>query len=397
MADQLFARSWVWYVPSDRDRHIADLAASFASAPPQARRQALIKAGGDGGRVWQQWNDEVCSAYERAGIEPIAWIYGHPNDADIDAAVGAYRKRPCRELIVNPEVEWSYANGITDDYVRGWIDRLRRRLRAEFGTAPEIGFSSVASWDWFPYSAWSAECDGTEDVQCYWLPDTADQAAPMRRKSRDGARIVVSLPACQSEDAGGQHVAWTDRRLADLAEYYAQGTRGLVGFNGWQSGATGVNGRARTDFGHGAMGHAFSLLSRFASPWVPLVESGVSLYPYDIDPDPNVWHCWLPDGSLDTWVIEPAYLAFWRNLRANNVDPLALLGLPISGMYLDDSGRKVQWFERARMEMEGDGRVSLGLVGAEALGARNREAQAVRSMGQAVPSLSVIDGLQRAG
>lgn len=386
----LYARSWCWYRPANAAEHAANLARSMLAAPQGALKQLLMKAGGDGGNVWSEYSGPNCEVYEAQGIDVIPWLYVSTDlDAEASAAIATLKKRRASELMLNCEVEWSYANGITDDYVARFVDGMRSRIRAALGWVPTLGFSSVASWKWFPYSAWSNACDGTEDVQCYWLPETADQADPVRRRSRVGAKIIAALPACQREDSGGQGVVWDNARLAALATYYATGMRDLVGFDGWQSGATGRGGRARTDYGHDAMGAAYRLLNAFAKPVNPTPQ--VSDFPYDVDPRAEVWHCYLPDGSLDTWVTEQKFLNYWQMHGE-----LEAFGLPISGMGLDEGGRKVQYFERARFELHGD-TVVLGRVGAELLDARKWSQEVVRpAFGGLVSAESALYGLRAA-
>lgn len=372
-----YCDSWVWYVPADAGAHAARLAASMPIPRPDLARRVLVKAGGEGS-VWQQWAVDRLVPYEQRLIEPIPWVYFTPNPADDEVCLATLRKRPASEIVLNVEVEWG---GVSPDTVQRRINGLRAKLRAA-GFAIPIGFSSVASWDWFPYPAFSAACDGTEQVQAYWRPDRADQIAPLLRKSRQGARIVVGLPACLSEDAGGDNQAWTLASLRDLATYYATGTRDLRGFNGWQSGATAPGGNARPDFAHEAMQFAYTLLPAFGAPDPEVVAgsklAGARNLPYNVAADnPAVWHCLLPDGSLDVWVIRPEFVAKYEEY---GIHALEVFGLPIAGMHPDAAGMLVQYFERARMELAAPGIVTLGRVGWEAL-QRESAAQVAASIG----------------
>lgn len=239
----------------------------------------------------------------------------------------------------------------------------------------------MASWNWFPYAAFSKACDGTEQLQAYWKPHRADQIWPLSQKSRAGAKIVVGLPACLNEDAGGDDQIWTEQGIEDLADYYATGTRDLVGFNGWQSGATDRGNPARPDYAYDAMTYAYSLLPDYSTqlPEKPVdPQPSVSLnLPYNVSNDPAVWHCFLPDGSLDVWVIQSQFIEKYQSVGNRGLE---LFGLPISGMYIDPFGKAVQYFERARFELAADGVVDLGRVGAESLELKNIITQSSNGM-----------------
>ncbi len=81
--------------------------------------------------------------------------------------------------------------------------------------------------------------------------------------------------------------------------------------------------------------------------------------PHNVSDNPAAWH----DEVTDKWVIQREFLDLYLSFGDK---ALHLFGHPVSGMYRDDqSGLTLQWFERARFELQADGRVTLGLVGAE--------------------------------
>lgn len=73
-------------------------------------------------------------------------------------------------------------------------------------------------------------------------------------------------------------------------------------------------------------------------------------------------------GVGEYWIIEPIL----SHYRANGA--LARYGWPLSGLYTETEGEArglaVQWFERARLEVQPDGTVTEGRLGAELLAAR---------------------------
>jgi len=96
---------------------------------------------------------------------------------------------------------------------------------------------------------------------------------------------------------------------------------------------------------------------------------GVNNLPYNVRAEGDVWHCVLPDGSLDVWVIQPEFIGEYLRLGEGAIRQY---GFPVSGMAPDESGKLTQYFERARFELGEGGRVDLGRVGFELLDARNK-------------------------
>jgi hypothetical protein len=77
--------------------------------------------------------------------------------------------------------------------------------------------------------------------------------------------------------------------------------------------------------------------------------------PYQRNDNPGAWHC-VTEG-LDKWVTQPEFLSLY--LAAGD-SALRRYGLPYRGQV-----GNVQYFERARLELQADGSVGLGRVGAE--------------------------------
>lgn len=361
MATTSYRDTWVWYLPVNMEAHATALQQSGCT-------RALVKAGGDGGRVWSQYG-LPSAAYNNYAIADVPWLYATPDEIEWAAAVGALRRKWSDELILNPEIEWW---GKSREFTLAWLDGLRRAIRAAHGRAPLIGWSSVPTWQQFPYEAWSEGCDGTEQPQVYWRLSRANQVQASNNRARRGATIVPILPACQSEDSGGDGMSWTDGALAGLVTAINTGLRDQRGYSGWQSGATGTGGQARGDYAHAAMRAAYDSL-----PALEILADqpaqGLGL-PFNDSQNPAVWHC----AATDIWVIDPQFIARYL---AQGKDALDIYGLPVSGMSLDASGRAVQYFERARFERHGDIAL-LGRVGAELL-----EAQARASTWTLVPKL----------
>jgi hypothetical protein len=96
-------------------------------------------------------------------------------------------------------------------------------------------------------------------------------------------------------------------------------------------------------------------------------------------PETRINVCDVADGALRT-----GFLAYWRGhgvefdgrAGASEAESLALFGLPLTPVMTerlsDGRDHKVQWFERARVELHTDAngasRVLLGLLGNEMLG-----------------------------
>jgi hypothetical protein len=341
--------TYLWYLPDD----VRALAKRLREG---GCTHAVVKAGGDGGRVWAQWG-AACDPLAAAGLEVVPFFYIHPHDGREDEAIiQALRNRPAEIIMLNPESEW---RGLSNRYATEWVHSLRERLVHEFGRAPKIGFSSVPTWADFPYEGFSRACD-LEHPQVYWRPHRADQVAASNRRAREGAVVVPILPACQAEDAGNDGMEWTDAALAELAQYCLTGLRDLAGFSGWQSGATGPGGRARRDYAHKAMAAAYALLPELQLTAATVGAVGAPLpLPFNDSPNPAVWHC----SRTNVWVVEPAFLAKYQQFGDK---ALELFGLPVVGMVVNQqSGLREQYFERARFKLQKDGTVSLGLVGAE--------------------------------
>lgn len=75
----------------------------------------------------------------------------------------------------------------------------------------------------------------------------------------------------------------------------------------------------------------------------------------------GAWHA----AETGHWVVGP-FLEFWRGNGG-----LPIFGFPVTGEYADESGRHLQYFERARFEREpGSNQVQLGRVAAELLETR---------------------------
>lgn len=93
-------------------------------------------------------------------------------------------------------------------------------------------------------------------------------------------------------------------------------------------------------------------------PWIAraalLAGQAAPLAPAPEPDNPAAWY--VPE--TDKWVLEPL-LGYWK---ANG--GLAVFGYPVTGMF-GDGDRNVQYFERARLEVQPDGTITRGRVGAE--------------------------------
>lgn len=92
------------------------------------------------------------------------------------------------------------------------------------------------------------------------------------------------------------------------------------------------------------IGQVAALVAGQATPPAPAEEPG----------NPAAWHA----VETDKWVLEPL-LSYWK---ANG--GLAEFGYPITGLFAEGE-LKVQYFERARLEVHPDGTITRGRVGAE--------------------------------
>jgi hypothetical protein len=166
-------QAYIWNLPTDRAAHARRLVEGGC-------RHVRVKAGGDGGRLWQAWSDpSATQPYRDAGLRVTPWFYTWPVQGDIDVVIAAMRAQPFDEYALNPEVEWRWQNSNenpwnslqqANDGAAAWLAKMEAAL-----PGVRRAFSSVPSWLDFPYEAWCAGCDQAEP-QHYW-PQWAAMAA----------------------------------------------------------------------------------------------------------------------------------------------------------------------------------------------------------------------------
>lgn len=99
-------------------------------------------------------------------------------------------------------------------------------------------------------------------------------------------------------------------------------------------------------------------LHEVAAPVVPLPDVAPQAPPVIVNP--HAEEIAIPGTGRSYWLIDPI-LSYWRDNGG-----IVTFGYPWSGMYTDSAGTVVQYFERARLEIAGDGvTVTRGRVGAE--------------------------------
>jgi hypothetical protein len=158
-------QAYIWNLPTDRAAHARRLVEGGC-------RHVRVKAGGDGGRLWQAWSDpSATQPYRDAGLRVTPWFYSLPVQGDIDVVIAAMRAQPFDEYALNPEVEWRWQNSNenpwnslqqANDGAADWLAKMEAAL-----PGVRRAFSSVPSWLDFPYEAWCAGCDQAEP-QHYW-------------------------------------------------------------------------------------------------------------------------------------------------------------------------------------------------------------------------------------
>lgn len=364
---------YVWGTNGPRDLRAVRLLAGRLKGI--GTEQVLVKAFGDLGDVWiegrhlpsyanPQWSPAWLQPYRDLGLEVTPWGYPWPDHRDIEACVEALEAVWCDEVILNPESEWrvhwasSPYNTLAEAnrYARDWVRRLKARCQEEFGKVPRLGLSSCPTWADFPYEGFMEECDFA--LPEHYFPDnemapdgeTGHEAgedmveAHIRRAGRDKPCYVV-VTACGEYKDGSPKNDYEPYSVVGLARNALGDMPDLDGFCAWEAG----NGAFQAD----AVAQVFALVPQLVAQTPKPLD-----LPYNIAENPAVWHC----GLTDKWVVEPAFLDRYRSLGDKAIE---VLGLPITGQ--DDT---IQYFERARMERQPDGRVTLGLLGTELLAAR---------------------------
>jgi hypothetical protein len=227
-------QTYIWYLPNDRRAHAKRLRAIGVT-------HIRIKAGGDDGRLWEQWTDlAAAQPYRDEGLTVSPWFYTWPTPGDQAVVLRAMRAQPFEEYALNPEVEWrTDSNANTWNTVEQaniaaaeWLDQMER-------TVPSIkrAFSSVPSWVGFPYEAWCAGCDQDEQ-QHYWprnmLADVYgkdyDEVGYHRLRGGDELPCIPIITACQEYPDAGV-IALAKNALMDFPN--------LDGFSSWESGNSG--------------------------------------------------------------------------------------------------------------------------------------------------------------
>jgi hypothetical protein len=224
-------QTYLWYVPRDAAAHVSRLVDIGVE-------HVRIKAGGDTGRLWEQWaNPAATQPYRAAGLRVTPWFYTWPVQSDIDVVIRAMRAQPFDEYALNPETEWRTQSrenpwrtlADANAGAAAWLARMEAAL-----PGVRRAFSGVPSWLDFPYEAWCAGCHQAEP-QHYWprhlLSDWGgqdlDQVGFHRRRGGDALPCVPLLTASREYDDAGV-VALARVALADFPT--------LDGFSAWEAG-----------------------------------------------------------------------------------------------------------------------------------------------------------------
>jgi hypothetical protein len=229
-------QAYCWYLPANTAAHAARLVAGGCA-------HLRVKAGGDGGGVWQQWADQArTQAYRDAGLRVTPWFYTWPLQEDIDAIARAHAAHPFDECGLNPETEWRWRNSNENPWnslaeanqgARDWVARLRSAV-----PAARLAYSSCPTWYDFPYEGFAETCDQAEP-QHYWpdnlmAPDgeTGEEAgedsveAHVRRAGTAQPTVPILTASREYPDAG----------VIDLARNALGDYPTLAGFSMWEAG-----------------------------------------------------------------------------------------------------------------------------------------------------------------
>jgi hypothetical protein len=235
---------YIWNMPRNASARLALRATLIATGC----ETIWVKAGGDDGYAWTptqpsppawlrpQWSDAWLDDF--APLATLPWFYIWPRETEYNAVALALRSRMADTLALNPETEWRVQSSVNPyrnlaEANRGaeaWVDKLRRRLREEFGREFRIGFSGVPSWTDFPYEGFDAACDFSHP-QHYWpahlMARNEDQIrAHLRRVGKAKPCVPILTVAREYGDEGAYALAETAvRDYPDLA-----------GFSGWVAG-----------------------------------------------------------------------------------------------------------------------------------------------------------------
>lgn len=249
--------------------------------------------------------------------------------------------------VVDAEMEWARRDDPIEHAVR-YIKAMRDLLGTYpvgFSNAPRanLGFAGYpidlmcekGAFDFWVPQVYINEWDVPEQLDL-WVRRSVglvtDTAMP---KNMNGLPV---FPAFDTIDENGVDVEYA--MIGDMTDYAIK--YGCRGVNWWQWEAISEN-----------LWYEISDQSEKFSTAPQMLN-----LPYNDSTNPAAWHC----STTDIWVVEPAFLARYEK---ENGRGLELFGLPWQGMDVDANGRKFQVFERARFELEPDGSVSLGRVGAE--------------------------------
>lgn len=233
-------QAYLWYVPETNvPAHAARVVATGAT-------HVRVKAGGDDGKVWAQWRTPaVTQPYRDVGLVTSPWFYIWPGENDKAAIVRAQQFQGFDEVALNPETEWRVQsrenpwNSLAEANAAAaaWVTDLRSRLAP--GT--HIPFSSVPSWDDFPYEGFAQACDSAEP-QHYWfgseLARGENQVQAHVRRAGATMRCVPILTASREHDDAG---------VVQLGRDALTALPTLAGFSSWECGNAAYQWQAMTD------------------------------------------------------------------------------------------------------------------------------------------------------
>lgn len=330
--------------------------------PGMVRRMLEVGATGvkvkvhDGEWSWLGHNQvrEMVTACHAAGLGVIGWGYNVGNwqgpaigfdgsdrhnctIADEIARIGEAFAVGIDGYELDPEMEWARNAQRPDPaaHAREYLERLRSAFPSQtIGSCniPRVGggFPDYPLPEMIPYVDYFAP----QTYVVEWgIPELVDRWT----KRAMGLLLDTGVP----DRLGGVPVLPT----YDLAQ--DDGTPAAPGF---------LVGAAQVAIGYGAAGIGLWSWDN-CRVWDQVAEASKQFaarpdarYPTNDAINPAVWHC----AATDVWVVEPAFLKKWLE------GGLAQHGLPVRGQ-----DGTTQFFERSRMELQPDGSVALGRVGAE--------------------------------
>lgn len=355
---------WIWNLINSCD---GDVDRIIATCQQFGITGVLLKTS-DGEWDWSRRNKltEMVEKCHAANIGIAAWNYsvGDWEGPAIGFEGGDYHRCTIAEelnlvekainagidfFVVDAEMEWARRQS-PDDHAGRYIAEMRRR----FGTFP-IGFSNAprANIGFAGYPITRMVQKGAFD---FWMPQNYVNGWGVPEQldlwTQRGAGLVTDtamppnmggLPVYPAYDVLNKNGGSPDHgffiEAAKCAIRY-----GMTGLSYWQWEATPPDVWAEVP-------DTTSIFAAQTPPLLPLPENDSA--------NPAAWHC----AKTDIWVVEKAFLDRYMKEGSN---ALELFGYPWRGMTVDGNGRKIQVFERARFELQPDGGVTLGRLGAEA-------------------------------